>query len=266
MDRREKPEQKGGNEGKSYMKEWSESMDDSGKRKKKVLSRFWAHREHKQDMNAWICWRSGAKSEGSWVKECSQVKMMRTRRVVSLSVPSLSLCLSTSLPRSLLGRLTLPFIHLTAHRRGDEWRSGEGWKSGMRGEGRMSIRQTSKCSPADLLEERRERETDTHTQKQRLDARTATWLQTAQVCTNRNSTIAVRVETQIELHESVPVPEQSERCTVLPCNHDVHQGLLKCPIYRFLTPYVSRLLSTVFQWFHWSCYSLLHYEVAKYLS
>lgn len=162
MDRREKPEQKGGNEGKSYMKEWSETMDDSGKRKKKVLSRFWAHREHKQDMNAWICWRSGAKSEGSWVKECSQVKMMRTRRVVSLSVPSLSLCLSTSLPRSLLGRLTLPFIHLTAHRRGDEWRSGEGWKSGMRGEGRMSIRRTSKCSPADLLEERRERETDTH--------------------------------------------------------------------------------------------------------
>lgn len=32
--------------------------------------------------------------------------------------PGLSLHLSTSLPLSLFGRLTLPFIHLTAHRRG----------------------------------------------------------------------------------------------------------------------------------------------------
>ncbi len=38
----------------------------------------------------------------------------------SLSPPCLSLGLSTSLPLSLLGRLTLPFICLTAHRRGDE--------------------------------------------------------------------------------------------------------------------------------------------------
>lgn len=72
---------------------------------------------------------------------------------LSLS-PSLSLRLSTSLPLSLFGRLTLPFIRLTAHRRGDEWRSGEGWKSGMKGDGRMSSRRTSKCSPADLLEKR----------------------------------------------------------------------------------------------------------------
>lgn len=40
--------------------------------------------------------------------------------------PGLSLHLSTSLPLSLFGRLTLPFIHLTAHRRGVEWQSGEG--------------------------------------------------------------------------------------------------------------------------------------------
>lgn len=66
---------------------------------------------------------------------------------------SLFLCLFTSPPLSLLGRLTLPFIHLTAHRRRDEWQRGEGWKSRMKGEGRMSSRRTSKCSPADLLEE-----------------------------------------------------------------------------------------------------------------
>lgn len=37
----------------------------------------------------------------------------------------LFLCLFTSPPLSLLGRLTLPFIRLTAHRR-DEWQCGEG--------------------------------------------------------------------------------------------------------------------------------------------
>lgn len=66
---------------------------------------------------------------------------------------SLFLCLFTSPPLSLLGRLTLPFICLTAHRRRDEWQHGEGWKSRMKDEGRMSSRRTSKCSPADLLEE-----------------------------------------------------------------------------------------------------------------
>lgn len=66
---------------------------------------------------------------------------------------SLFLCLFTSPPLSLLGRLTFLFIRLTAHRRRDEWQRGEGWKSRMKGEGRMSSRRTSKCSPADLLEE-----------------------------------------------------------------------------------------------------------------
>lgn len=66
---------------------------------------------------------------------------------------SLFRCLFTSPPLSLLWRLTLPFIRLTAHRRRDEWQRGEGWKSRMKGEGRMSSRRTSKCSPADLLEE-----------------------------------------------------------------------------------------------------------------
>lgn len=117
--------------------------------KNKVLHRFWAKTRHeyshqmeqrrKQGIKMWkraVRWK--------WYGHAGWSCSLRS---------SLFLCLSTSPPLSLLGRLTLPFIRLTAHRRRDEWQRGEGWKSRMKGEGRMSSRRTSKCSPADLLEE-----------------------------------------------------------------------------------------------------------------
>lgn len=127
-----KRERKSEERGCKWGRKWSESKDDRRRRRseggggrKSVLSRS-ETRGEKQDMNAWRCWRSAAESEGSRVKECSQVKVIRrTYRVVSLS-PPVAPCVALPLsPFALLGRLTLPFMRLTRSQKGgwiEEWR------------------------------------------------------------------------------------------------------------------------------------------------
>lgn len=127
-----------------------------------VNLRWQAEMEAKQRLSqvlsknaTWILTSDGA-GQKARDKKCESVQSGEndtdTRGGLALSTPVYS-AVSLPLCPSVFGRLTLPFIRLTAHRRRDEWQRGEGWKSRMKGEGRMSSRRTSKCSPADLLEE-----------------------------------------------------------------------------------------------------------------
>lgn len=117
-------------------------------RKERILVTAWTRKERKRGVNAWKCWRSGAKK----VRHRAWKSAVRWKWYGGWSghtgwslLPSVSLPLSPSLSS---GGWHFPsFI----------WPVTEGGKNRgvekKEGEGRMSSRRTSKCSPADLLEE-----------------------------------------------------------------------------------------------------------------
>lgn len=90
----------------------------------------------------------------------------------SLSPPRLSLCLSTSLPLSLSPREADTSLHpFDRSQKGgwiEEWRGVKerGWAEKKEGEGRMSSRRTSKCSPRRSIGRARDTQTAVgHTHK-----------------------------------------------------------------------------------------------------
>lgn len=153
----------------SMRRRWMSPKEDDGRRWKwKREKAFWPDSELTEWQNeTWMCEEKKVdgmeqKSEGLQVKECSQVKVIRrverTDRVVSHST-GLSPCLSTSLPLSLSSggwHFSSSVWPVTegGMNRGVERGERAGWAEKKGAEERMSSRRTSKCSPADLLEER----------------------------------------------------------------------------------------------------------------